>query len=276
MTRGWLVLVLLAPAVQAQARVERVVVEQRITLAESLTPEGARRKAREEAMAEAVRQVAGVRVQSTVMHGVRETRDSLRSDYRSVVQLDAAGRAVDLAVVAEQWETSAGGLPVYRATFAVTVALEEGATDPGFTLTATLPAAEYIARAPDPRRNDELVTTVRSSRAAQLFLFSLADDSVTLLLPNAYTGPIALAAEVVAEVPDAGWRDRGLRVRVTPPRSGDRSDDALVAVAVTAGTTPPVPPATGSLLDLQRWLVAIPVPARAIAFAPYVVRARSP
>ncbi|MBK8248395.1 MAG: hypothetical protein IPK85_13460 [Gemmatimonadetes bacterium] len=122
----------------AHAQRETVVVDQRITLTDELTPAAAKRRALEEAMAEAVRRVVGVRVRSTAISTTTETSAGFSSDYRSIVQLDAVGRAVDVQLQRETWETVDDAVR-YRGTWAITVEREVGTPDPGFTLDLSVP-----------------------------------------------------------------------------------------------------------------------------------------
>ena len=225
-------------------------------------------------MAEAVRRVAGVRVQSTAVSTMAESAAGTQSAYRSVVQLDAAGRAVDARVLSESWETTRvpelGQQVYYRATFAITVEHEQGTPDAAFAVDLTLPRTEFVAHSADPRQNDELVAAVRVTQSAQLWLFSVAGDSVHLLIPNEYQAPVEATADARLELPDATWRSRGLRLRVSLPGGSERQDELLTVVALRG-------PARASarhmtLLEFQRWLVRIPAGQRAVGFAPYSVR----
>lgn len=255
----------------AQAQRETVVVEQRVTLTDQLTPAAAKRRALEEAMAEAVRRVVGVRVRSTTISTTTETSTGVASDYRSIVQLDAAGRAVDVRAQRESWET-VGNEVRFSGAWAITVERETGTPDPGFALELTLPVSVVRAPHAEVARNQELVATVTSSRSAHVVLASIVEDSVFVLLPNAYTGPVALVPQAPTELPPAVWRERGLRFRATRPPGETTRDELLVAVAVTGDLIPAF--GGGSLLDFQRWLVQIPLDRRAVAFAPYSVTPR--
>ena len=255
----------------AQAQRETVIVEQRVTLTDQLTPAAAKRRALEEAMAEAVRRVVGVRVRSTTISTTTETDTGFSSDYRSVVQLDAAGRAVEVRPQRDSWET-VGSVVRYSGVWAITVERETGTPDPGFLLDLKLAASVVRAPHADVARNQELVATVTSSREAHLVLASIVDDSVFVLLPNAYTGPVALAPQAPTELPPAEWRERGLRFRATRPPGDAARDELLVAVAMTGDPIPAF--AGGTVLEFQRWLVHIPLDRRTVAFAPYSVTPR--
>lgn len=257
---------------------ETVLIEQRVLLQDRLTPAAAKRRALEEAMAEAVRRVAGVRVQSSAVSTTTEDRNGTESHYRSVVQLDAAGRATHARVVEEAWETTRapgiGDQLYYRATFSITVEREQGDPDPAFSVEASLPRADYIARAVDPKQNDELVATVASSQSARIYAFSIVEDSVSALVPNEFLAPVEARAGQRLELPDATWRARGLRFRVTLPPAGEPREELLAIVAVR-GAAPPIPSNSMTVLEFQRWMVRIPAANRATGFVPYAVRRTS-
>ncbi|MCC6319665.1 MAG: hypothetical protein IT361_18490 [Gemmatimonadaceae bacterium] len=261
-----------------RAQGETIVVEQRVLLHDRATPAAVKRRALEEAMAEAVRRVAGVRVQSSAVSTTTEDRTGVRGEYRSVVQLDAAGRATDARLVGEAWEsTQAPGLGAqvyYRASWAITVERETGTPDPAFTLDVSLPTEVYLVRGHDPPRNDELVAVVKSSASARIYAFSIVGDSVHALVPNAFVPPVEATAGARLELPDATWRARGLHWRVTLPDGEDAREELLAVVAVR-GAGPPLPSAAMTVMEFQRWLVRIPAGDRATGFVPYDVRRAS-
>ena len=254
--------------------VDTVIVEQRVALMNDVTPAAAKQRALDGAMAEAVRQVVGVRVQSAAMSLSVETADNNASRYVSVVQLDAAGRAVDVVLLSEEWGTARsaelGAQPYYRATYRVVVARETGAAAPDFVVRVTTDKARYEASSPVLARNDEMIATVTASRHARVMLFAIGGDSVFRLVPNRYVGPADAAANRPVELPAADWRDRGLRFRARAKGPAGSRDEVLVAVALTGATAAPEAEAI-TLLEFQRWLAAVPLDARALGFAPYEV-----
>lgn len=258
---------------------ETVLIEQRVLLQEQLSPTAAKRRALEEAMAEAVRRVAGVRVNSSVVSTTTEDNTGTGGAYRSIVQLDAAGRATDAHIVSESWETAytagIGEQLYYRALFSITVERDVGAPDPGFTVDVSLPQEEYVAHSIDPRRNDELVATVRVSKPSLVYAFSIADDSVTALVPSEFLAPVEAVPTAPFELPDATWRARGLRFRVTWPTNDESQGELLAIVALQEGRSSATkPPKRMSVLEFQQWLVRIPASDRATGFAAYSVRRR--
>ncbi|MFN8570970.1 MAG: DUF4384 domain-containing protein [Gemmatimonadaceae bacterium] len=261
-------------AQNAQASVvDTTTVEYRALLTPDLTQADVRRRAIEGALAEAVRRVAGVQVQSGTMAVKEEKNGSLRDDFISVVQLDARGRVVDYVILDEEWITTRHpelGSQVYlRLRLRASVAHEIGNPDPAFRITLSLNTTVLEVRSRRPADNDELVATVSTNRDAELTLLILADDSVTVLFPNEYVSRTALKAGVEATFPTDEWRRSGLRLRATLPEGREARRELVLAIA----TRGPVSPFVGATaLALQRWLSAIPMEQRTMASAVVDVR----
>lgn len=264
------------PAIASTARAQgadTVTVEQRILMTPDLTPADARRRAIDAALADAVRRVAGVRVQSNALSTLDERGARIDSRYTSVIALDAAARAVDYRVTREEWETRRldGTSQLYlHLTLRAVVEREVGTPDAAFTIDLSLNATRYEVRADVASRNDEIIATVRSSRAAQLSLFTIVGDSVQRVFPNAYLPVVTADSGRASELPDPEWRERGLRLRATLPPRVDERREMLLVVATRRAVAPA--PMAMSVMELQRWLVRIPLQDRAIAFAGYDVR----
>ena len=269
---------LLATTSATAQGVDSVTVEQRVLMTPDLTPAEARRRAIDGALAEAVRRVAGVRVQSNALSTLSE-RDgavgdgAIRGGYSSVVQLDAAARAVDYHVVREEWETlRPAGVPpqlYLRLRLTAVIEREVGIADVGFRVELSLNATRFEAGTGRPADADEVIATIRTSQPAQLILFNIADDSAQRLFPNEYQRTVRIGADSPTELPDPEWRARGLRLRATLPAARSNRQELLMVVATRAEV--PLPPTALSVLELQRWLVRIPLNKRAIALAPYEV-----
>lgn len=267
-------LCLAASASTARAQgADTVTVDQRILMTPDLTPADARRRAIDAALADAVRRVAGVRVQSNALSTLDERGTRLDSRYTSVIALDAAARAVDYRVTAEEWETRRidGASQLYlHLTLRAVVEREVGTSDAAFTVEVSLNAPRFDVRDDVASRNDEIIATVRSSRSAHLALFTIAGDSAQRLFPNAYL-PVATAdSGRTSEWPDPEWRERGLRLRATLPPQVDERRELLLVVATRGPVAPPA--ASLSVMELQRWLVRVPLQDRALGFATYDVR----
>jgi hypothetical protein len=93
-----------------------------------------------------------------------------------------------------------------------------------------------------------------------------------VLFPNEYERTLRVGAGAHVEVPSSEWREQGLHLRASLPAGRDSRRELLAVVA--ARTPIPFPKHSATMLDLQRWLVKIPLDQRAVAFAAYEVRRR--
>ena len=262
---------------------DTVTITQRVLVGSEMTPAEAKRQALEKVLAEAVRRVAGVRVQASQL-GVDEDRGGRsRDSFLSVVQLDAAGRATDYRVVDDRFVTerhpALGAQVYYELRALVTVAREIGAVDPGFTLGVSLNDALFFDAGGSVEGNDEMIATITASRDAWLTVFDVTGDSAQLLLPNAVMTEHRVTGGRSTELPSHDWRDRGVHFRASLAIGEKARRELLVVVATQAPVTFPSGPAADagtsraiSLMEIQRWLVTIPLDQRAIAFAAYEVR----
>ena len=114
------------------------------------------------------------------------------------------------------------------------------------------------------------MATVTSTRDAYLTVLSIADDSVTVLFPNRYEPTLRAAAGTAMQVPSPSWREQGLRLRASLPVGRDARRELIAVIATRSAVA--YPPGAATMLDLQRWLVRIPLDQRAIAFAAFEVR----
>jgi hypothetical protein len=275
-----------ASAARAQAGmpVDTITVTHRVLVAGDVTPADAKRKALEQALAEAVRRIVGVRVQSAQLAVDEDRGGRVRDSFLSVVQLDAAGRATDYRVLDERFVSERHptlGAQLYLELRAlVSVARERGSADAGFTVSVSLNDALFFDGGGSIDGNDELIATITASRDAWLTVFGVVGDSAQLLLPNAVMTDHRAGSGAAVELPSREWRDRGVHFRASLPAGEQARRELLVVVA----TRSPVAfalreprssdgaDASFPLLEIQRWLVTIPLDQRAIAFAPYEVR----
>jgi hypothetical protein len=262
-----------ASAQVAGMATDTVTVEYRALMTPDATQSDVRRRAIEGALAESVRRVAGVHVQAGTLSVKEERQGTVRDDFVSVVQLDAGGRVVDYTVLEEDWVTirhpEIGAQMYLRVRVRAAVAHEVGRPDAAFRLSIAINAPSLVVRSQQPSDNDELVVTLSSSSDATLTLVSIADDSVTVLFPNNYVPETRLRAGEATAFPAPEWRNRGMRLRASLPsdRSGRR--EVVMAIAMRGKT---IPFAGTTVLELQRWLVAIPLEQRAIATVSVDVR----
>lgn len=269
---GFLLGALMGPTTAHAQQRDSVIIEQRVLVTPEMTNADAKRRAIEEALAEGVRRVAGVRIQSNALAIMDERGSALRGGYSSVVQLDAAARAVDYRVLDDEWITNRlpgiGAQLSYRAKVLVTVERELDAPDPGFTADVSLNATRYVARTDRATESDEILATLRLTRSAFVNVFVITDDSAERVIPNEYVRELHGAANSDVPIPPADWRARGVRLRASLPR-GRESVRSLMMVVATLDEIAPPPSRVLSVLEVQRWLVRIPPSKRALAFAAF-------
>jgi hypothetical protein len=262
---------------------DTITVTQRVLVAGDVTPAEAKRQAVERALAEAVRRVSGVRVQAAQL-GVGEDRNGRVNDsFLSVVQLDAAGRATDYRILDERYHTerhpSLGAQLYLEVRALVTVATELGAVDPGFKVSLSLNDALFFDAGGSLEGNDEVIATITSSQDAWLTVFGVVGDSAQRLLPNVVMTDHRALRGTAVELPSREWRDRGVHFRASLPPNETARRELIVVIATRKPVDFPVPtPSVDaaspsfSMMEIQKWLVTIPLDQRAIAFAAYEVR----
>lgn len=241
-----------------------------------MTRADAERSALEEAMAEAVRRVAGVRVAGTQSMTTADSAGTIASAYLASVRLDAEGHVVAWTVDKARWATVKRGRGardlVYEASYRVTVARDAGRADSGFRLSLASNQERFGVRATATTENDDVVVAITATRDGHLTVAALSGDSARRLVPNAVLQSARVGAGESTEWPSAEWRARGLHFRVSLEDGVTRRTDVLAAVVTREPA--PWPRADGgavSLLEFNRWLVGIPADRRAVAQQTIVV-----
>lgn len=154
----------------------------------NLTLELARKHALDRARAEAVRQVAGLQIQSQIFDiqaEISANRTSLQSMnlFASFVHSTAYGRVVQEEVLSEgviPYEVLGGKAKhyIYRIRLRSQVALEKGKRDPSFSLSMNLNKKIFTVGEP-------LMITLSATKDCYVTLFDvLPNDTVLVLLPN--------------------------------------------------------------------------------------------
>lgn len=264
-------------------RTERIESDFDIVVSRNMTLEDARRAGIDEALAEAVRQVVGTKVDATQQ---RIANEGLEDRFLSVALSSAAGRVVDYKVMAEGLVSvpDADGRPVtrYRGRVSAMVAEESGRADPGFTVGLSMNRPSFMVnKAGD---GEEMIATVTSSRDAWVTLFVVTEDTVDVILPNAYARENRITSAAPLQFPSARQRAMSMNLTASLPAGRDAAREMIVAVAtktqVPFGAGPTrasadrrvVPTVQGTINDFQQWLVRIPLDERAVAYAAYEIR----
>lgn len=261
----------------ARAQGTWVEVERYEPLVGSRSSDDVKRDALYGAIAEAVRRVAGVRVQGTEFSSRTDSAGRVVDHYAEAVRLDAAGRATGWTVVKEEWSAAKpgtkGAAVVYHLMVRVRVEREAGTADAGFTVRVQPNSDRLRVRGADLKGNDELVARITATKRATLTVVIIVDDSVFVLAPSAYVEAPEAAPGATVEVPDAASREAGIRFRAALP-AGVASRSELLAVVATLRPVPLMSGAgngqgrdTGVLTlgEFNKWLVGIPLDQRAVA-----------
>lgn len=260
-----------------------VEVERRVSLTDGRTADDVRQLALRDALAEAVRRVAGVRVQGMQSSVSGDSAGTRIDRYQQVVRLDVSGRATRWETVREEWRTdksATAAQPYLVLTLRVLVTPEVGTADAAFTVSLGAKATRLDVRSAIPAENDEIIATLRASTEAYIILVSVAGDSVFVLAPNVVTPSVVAGPSGSIEVPDAATRHLGVHLRVTLPAGVRGRTESLVAVATRTRVPPPGIPGAGAardtgtltLSEFNQWLVGIPLDQRALAELPIEVR----
>ena len=242
-----------------------------------ITPEEARRKARDAAREDALAQV-GVDVIGASAYRVSEESDGSESmlweQFAHFTQATTRGRIVEEEVLVDGPEL-VGGQVRHRVEIRARVSLEAGEPDPGFQLDLELNESVF-------RSGEYMALELQATRDCYVTIFNLyANDSLSVLLPNPVLTDNRLVAGEVRRVPPEGARWR-LPVQAVRPVGGESGgeQEALVAVATRADV--PFDPAgaeerrgmiaTGeALVAVNRWLGGIRADARTTAMVGYRV-----
>jgi hypothetical protein len=215
----------LAPAVRKLHRKGWVEVTAEIVAPESESPAAARERALAEARRAAVESVAGIRIRSSLIswEGVRG------ADASSLVQSLTASRADALVldeqlVGAQMIPVSAGGYRM-RVVLRARVLDRSKTSDPGFQIQVELDRERFL-------HGEDVALSVRASRDARIYVLGITEGGAAVLLPNRWLPDTRAGAGEWIRFPDAGLRDRGVRLVAEVPAGKRSATEALVVVAL--------------------------------------------
>ena len=237
-----------------------------------LTPEEARRRAWDQALAQAAEQ-AGLEVMGATLLTTREGGEGDRFDqFVRFVRTSARGRVVEVDTLFDG--KALAPLPegrgewVHRVSIRARVHPETGSPDPSFRLDLQLNQQSF-------REGEGLVMALTATQDCYVTVFDLyAGDSLVVVVPGPLLSDNRLRAGQTLRIPpeEAGW---DLALSLPPGR--DQAREMLLAVA----TRDSIPfPAAGptrqglfslgdALLAVNQWLARIPADQRTEAVASY-------
>ncbi len=263
-----------------------VVAEGSAIFSPDLTLAEVKEKARADAFARAIAEVAGVTIQSEIFRQTSEVlgeKNTLDEIFSVVNRAVSYGRVVEPEVLdetIENRERSDGTKEaVVRVRVRCTVVRDEESPDPAFTLSAGLNKDVFFAGT-----DDEVIVSLECSQDAFLTLFGISNDTVTVLLPNELVNDNRLISGEKLEFPSRRLRSQGVHLRAKVPAGRVRMAEAVLAVA----TKDPVQFRGGKIVggfglvatyksavdELNQWLSQIPPSRRTATMVQYEVRKR--
>jgi Domain of unknown function (DUF4384) len=282
------ILLLLPGASYSQS--QTVVVKGSAIFSPELTYAEVERKALDNAFAEAIREVAGVDVQSEVYGAKSEVTGAPTVGENKFVEVYSAinrsasfGRVVHYTVRSNSLaEQELAGRKVRAIVLEVEceVVKESGRPDPSFTLSMELNGQVFYDRG-NRIKNDEVVIKLTCTQDCYVTLFAVSRDTVTVLFPNELAPYNYLTKNKTFEFPPEDMRQY-FHLRVGVPEGLSRTTEMILAVATkedvrfkggqVVGGLGVVPTYVGALEQLNRWLVQIAPDKRSEAHEIYEVR----
>lgn len=272
-----------AASAPAAPRTQRVEVDFDDVISGRLSLDEVKRQAIDAALAEAVRQVVGTKIEGTQQ---AVSGEGLEGRFLTVALSSAAGKVVDYRVVSEGIVSvpDVDGRPVsrYRGRVSALVAEEVGRPDPSFSVGLSMNRPSFVV--PASGDGEEMIATVTATQDAFVTLFIVTEDTVQVVLPSVYAQDNRIAKGTPLQFPSARQRAMSMTLSAYLPPGRDRAHEVMVAVATKravpfGGDTRRrvedrrvVPTVNGTINQLQEWLVRIPLDERAVAYAAYDIR----
>ncbi len=213
-----------APRVRRVDRHGWVEVEAAVQASDDEAPAEARRRAIERARSAAVEHVAGVDVRSSVVTLDRTTGGDASDLLQALTTTRARALIVDEKLVEQATEMNVAGGYRVRVKLAARV-LSRSAARSGFETEVRLNGSEFA-------EGERVELAIRTDVDARLYVLSVSDAGATVLLPNRHLEDTSVAAGEWLEFPGGALADRGVFLRAALPPGRDRSDEALVVVAL--------------------------------------------
>ena len=253
----------------------------------NVTPEEGWLRARQDAEANAIRKALGITVNARTFQTTSEAMQGGKSaDFLSLfTELNTtttSGRIVAETILDSTLATESN-VPVYSVTIQATVARDKGEPDPGFEVGVHLDKDVYYDRG-DIDRNDAVHFSITASQNCYLYIFDImANDSVLLLMPNAYFSDNSYTVSEGAEGFARKLAKLPFQLRVGLPPKKDITTEMIYVVALkkkidfysphlTQESLGIIPTYQSAFVDLQKWLVRIPQELRTSASAPFTIK----
>jgi len=253
----------------------------------SVTPEEGWLRARRDAEANAIRKALGITVNATTFQATSEAMQGGKSaDFLSLFTeintTTTCGRIIAESILDSSLSTESN-IPVYSVKIEATVAKDEGQPDPGFQVEIHLDKDVYYDRG-DIDRNDAVHFSIKASQNCYLYIFDIMpNDSVLLLMPNAYFSDNSYTLSEGIEGFARKLAKLPFQMRVGLPQNKNIATEMIYVVALkkkidfySSYMTPEsagiIPTYQSAFVDLQKWLVRIPQSMRTSNFAVFTIK----
>lgn len=244
----------------------------------NITPEEGWKRALDDARSEAIIKALGIEVrQETFGTSYEKTGTIDTAEYGEIFSTlsrsTTSGRIVKEEII-EQIPEFKNNVPIYKTTIRAMVDKEVGVRDPNFQLELLLDRDVYYDRG-SFYKNDEINFSLWSNQNCYFYLFNfMSNDSVQLLIPNKYVFDNFYSADDNGKNLKEKIKNSSMKFRVKLPYNREAVSEALYLVAVkekvdftsknfTADGENVIPTYKAAFIDLQSWLIQIPLDSRA-------------
>lgn len=252
-----------------------------------VTPEEGWKRSLREAEVDAIRNALGLKVIGETFQITSESMNRDKSvDYLNTFSklntTTTSGRIVREEIL-DSALTVEGNIPTYSVKIRALVAKDKGDADPNFRVDLKLDRDTYYDRG-EIDRNDAVKFSVHANQDCYLYLFDImANDTVALILPNAYFSDNLYSAEGGTGGFDRKIDQLSLNLRVGLPPGKEITTEMLYLVAlkkkidfyssnISRESVGVIPTYQAAILDLRKWLVRIPQDLRTTSSATFVIK----
>lgn len=254
-------------------------------LAANITPDEAKKQALDNARAEAIKQVVGIKIAEETYRSVTESQSSTQDDFFDVFsklnRSTASGKIVE--EIPEYSVSIQNETPVYTVKLNAKVIEEKGKPDYGFTAEIVMSQDVFFDRG-SIKKNDIIEFKLWASKNCYLYLFNvMSNDSVQLVIPNKYINDNFYSIDRHEQEFVRKMNAIELKFRASLPEGKSLVKEALLLVALkekidffsnnlSTDGQGVIPTYKAAITDIMNWLVRIPADMRTEAFKSFTIK----
>ncbi len=237
---GERVSILDAPRVRRLGRRGWVEVDAAVLASDEESPAAARRRAIRRARRAAVEYIAGVSVRSSLVSLDQVSQGATHELLQELVATRSEALIVDEKLLDARTLMSTRGAYRVRVKLAARVLEPKKSRRGDFETDVRLDRSSY-------RPGDRVTLSVRTSQPARLYVLGVSDAGAVVLLPNRHLTDTRVAADEWLVFPGDDLEGRGVSLVARLPEGRDRSQEALIVVALRGNRRLEAPrPAAGA------------------------------